>query len=200
MAGDWALAVFTPGLEAVAAARRDKTRRMQCSVFIASSLDGFIARPDGRLDWLSLVERPGEDYGYQRFHGSVDALVVGRKTYDTVLGFPSWPYAGKRCVVLTHRPPASLHGEKFCSGPPAILVEQLRAQGVKRAYVDGGLVIQQFLAAGLITDMTVSVVPVLLGDGVRLFGETGGDLPLKLVGSRAFDSGLVQLHYALGKA
>jgi dihydrofolate reductase len=170
---------------------------MQCSVFIAASLDGFIARPDGGIDWLSRVERPGEDYGYGKFHGSIDALIVGRKTYEMALGFPSWPYAGKRCVVLTHAPRASKHGEEFYSGPPQNLVARLTGERTRRAYVDGGAVIQQFLAARLITDLTLSIIPVLLGDGMRLFGKTGEDLPLRLVSSRAFDSGLVQLEYHL---
>jgi dihydrofolate reductase len=172
---------------------------MQCSVFIAATLDGFIARSDGRLDWLGMVERPGEDYGYQRFHDSIDSVVVGRKTYQTALGFEAWPYAGKRCVVLTHRPPAPRHDEEFYAGPPAALVARLAAAGARRAYVDGGDVIRQFLAAGLVDDLTLSIVPILLGEGVRLFGPTGRDLPLELVASRAFASGLVQVEYRAGQ-
>src|SRR5262245_37487176 len=168
---------------------------MRCSVFIATSLDGFIARANGRIDWLSLVNRPGEDYGYQKFHDSVDVMIVGRNTYETVLGFGAWPYAGKRCVVLTHRPLDAAHGEEPWSGSPEALVAHLSAANAKRAYVDGGAVIQQFLAAGLISDMTVSIIPILLGEGIRLFGKTGRDLPLGLVASRAFESGLVQLEY-----
>jgi dihydrofolate reductase len=170
---------------------------MQCSVFIAASLDGFIARPDGGIDWLARVERPGEDYGYQKFHDSIDTLIVGRKTYETALGFPSWPYGGKRCIVLTHGAREAPHDEEFFAGDPATLVARLTAEGMRRAYVDGGSVIQQFLTAGLVTDLTLSIIPVLLGEGVRLFGATGRDLPLRLAGSRTFDSGLVQLEYRL---
>lgn len=173
---------------------------MQCSVFIATSLDGFIARRDGRIDWLARVERPGEDYGYQRFHDSVDTLVVGRKTYETALGFPSWPYGGKRCIVLTRGAPEARHNEEFHAGAPAILAGRLKADGCKRVYVDGGGVIQQFLSAGLITDMTLSIIPILLGDGVRLFESTTRELPLRLVGSRSFESGLVQLEYRPDRA
>jgi dihydrofolate reductase len=172
---------------------------MQCSVFIATSLDGFIARPDGGIDWLARVERPGEDYGYQKFHDSIDTLIVGRKTYETALGFSGWPYGDRRCIVLTHGARQARHNEEFFAGDPAALVARLKAEGCKRAYVDGGVVIQQFLAAGLITDLTVSVIPVLLGEGVRLFGKTGRDLPLRLVTSRAFESGLVQLEYRLSE-
>jgi dihydrofolate reductase len=169
--------------------------RARCSVFIATSFDGFIARSDGGIDWLSIVEQPGEDYGYRRFFESIDTLVVGRKTYETALGFPEWPYAGKRCIVLTHASLAAKHGEEPFLGSPDSLVDKLTADGAKRIYVDGGAVIQQFLAAGLVTDMVVSIVPVLLGEGVPLFGKIGGDLRLDLVDSRSYESGLVQLEY-----
>lgn len=171
------------------------TKRVRCSVFIATTLDGFIARPDGGIDWLSIVERPGEDYGYGRFFDSVDTLVVGRKTYETALGFARWPYAGKRCVVLTSTKSTPEHGEIFYSGDVAKLVERLTFEDARHVYVDGGAVIQQFLAQRLVADMTISVVPVVLGDGVRLFGPTGADISLELVASRAFESGLVQLEY-----
>jgi dihydrofolate reductase len=170
---------------------------MHCSVYIAASLDGFIARSDGGIDWLSRVERAGEDYGYRAFLDSVDTLVVGRSTYNLALGFDPWPYIAKRCVVLTHAPPVPRHGEEFYSGSPRELCTRLAAEGVQRVYVDGGAVIQQFLSAGLVTDLTVSIIPVLLGDGVRLFGSTGGDLPLELRSTKHFESGLVQLEYGV---
>jgi dihydrofolate reductase len=171
---------------------------MQCSVYIAVTLDGFIARRDGSIDWLSLVERPGEDYGYQRFRDSIDTVVIGRSTYNLALGFEPWPYAGKRCVVLTHSPTAPRHDEEFHHGLPEQLLARLSAEGAKRAYVDGGAVIQQFLAAGLITDLTVSIIPILLGEGVPLFGKIGRDVRLTLKASTAFESGLVQLEYGVG--
>jgi dihydrofolate reductase len=186
--------------------------RPQCAVFIAASLDGFIARSDGGLDWLSVVERPSEDYGYRAFFDGVDALVMGRRTYDTVLGFDDWPYTGKRCLVLTHAPASPRADEEFVSGAPAVLLDRLGAEGVRRVYVDGGAVIRQFLAAGLVDELTVSLIPVLLGDGIPLF--VGGGDPaslatpiatpatptrgLRLVSARSFDSGLVQLRYQLG--
>jgi dihydrofolate reductase len=172
--------------------------RAQCSVFVATSLDGFIARSDGRVDWLSIVEQQGEDYGYRRFFDSIDALVMGRKTYETVLGFGGeWPYAGKRCIVLTSSKPPARFNAELCAEAPAPLVDRLTSEGAKRIYVDGGVVIQSFLAAGLVTDMTISIVPVLLGDGVRLFGNMGADVRLSLVRSRSFSSGLVQLEYGV---
>jgi dihydrofolate reductase len=169
----------------------------RCSVYIAVSLDGFIARTDGRIDWLSLVERPGEDYGFQRFFESIDTLVVGRKTYETALGFEAWPYTGKRLIVMTSARPTSTHGEEFYAGAPGALVARLTSEGAKHVYVDGGAVVQQFLAAGLVHDMTLSIVPLLLGDGVRLFGALGRDVRLDLVASRSFASGLVQIEYRI---
>ena len=169
--------------------------RPRCSVFIATSLDGFIARPDGTFDFLSLVEQPDEDYGFAEFFATVDALVIGRNTYETALGFPEWPYAGKRCIVLTHREPTSLHGEQFFAGAASGLVEQLALVGVQRVYVDGGADIRDFLAAGLIDDLTLSIVPVLLGKGIPLFGAEVPELRLQLESSRQYLSGLVQLHY-----
>ena len=129
---------------------RKRMARPICSIFIAISLDGFIARQDGAIDWLSLVERPGEDYGFQAFFATVDTLVVGRKTYETALGFDAWPYIGKRCVVLTHGELAGRHGERAHSGELGALVERLHADGARRVYVDGGNVIGQFLSVGLI--------------------------------------------------
>ena len=171
-------------------------QRPRCSVFIATSLDGYIARPDGTFDFLSIVERAGEDYGFAEFFASIDALVIGRNTYETALAFPEWPYAGKRCIVLTHRETPSVHGEQFFAGAPSALVDQLGLTGAQRLYVDGGAVIRQFLADGLIDDLTISVVPLLLGQGVALFGSEVPEQRLHLETSKAFESGLVQLCYS----
>lgn len=168
---------------------------MQCSVYIAASLDGFIAGADDSLDFLSVVQRDGEDYGYAKFAASVDVLVMGRRTYDTALGFPAWPYTGKRVVVLTHRPATAGHGEEFFAGTVAELVRKLAGEGARRAYIDGGGVIRQFLAAGLIDDVTLSVIPVLLGRGVRLFGDDGPQQALVMDGVQSWSTGLVQLRY-----
>ncbi len=168
---------------------------MKCSGFIAVSVDGFIARPDGGLDWLERVARPGEDYGYARFAASVDTVVVGRGTYDAVLGFPEWPWPGKRVVVLTHRPATPRAGETFCADAPAALAARLAAGGSEHVYVDGGNVLRQFLAADLLDELTLSVVPVLLGRGIPLFGADVPERPLALEGAQPFPSGLVQLRY-----
>jgi dihydrofolate reductase len=171
---------------------------LKCSVYIAVSADGFIARKDNGLDWLSIVEAQGEDYGFASFMGSVDTLLMGRNTYDVALGFGAWPYAGKRVVVLTHRPAQPRHDETFASGSPAELVARLAADGSKRVYLDGGHLIRQFLAAGLVNDMTLSIIPILLGEGIPLFGAGVRESRLSLVESRSFPTGLVQLSYALG--
>lgn len=170
--------------------------RPTCSVFLATSLDGFIARPDGGIDWLAQVDRPGEDYGIKAFSSSVDTLVMGRKTYDTALGFPEWPYAGLRCVIVTHDTSrVAKHGETFHSGELAPLVELLGREGSKRIYVDGGTLVGQALKAGLVDDLTVSVIPVVLGEGTPLAPALGRDVRLELVEHRAYESGLVQLVY-----
>jgi dihydrofolate reductase len=168
----------------------------RCSVFIATSVDGYIARSDGTIDWLSSVEQAGEDYGYAAFSASTDTLVMGRATYDVVLGFGEWPFAGKRCVVLTHRPCEARHGEAFFSGEPEALLEQLARDGAKHVYVDGGNVIQQFLARGLVDELTVSIVPIVLGGGIRLFAGGEGERRLELVEVRSWPTGLAQLRYA----
>lgn len=163
-----------------------------CSVFIATSVDGFIARRDGGIDWLSRVERPGEDYGFAAFFETVDALVMGRNTWEIVKAFPTWPYGDKRVIVLTHRPLSAVKSEETFSGEPRALVEKLGAEGVRRVYVDGGVVIQSFLRAGLVDELTVSQIPVLLGEGIPLFAGAGRETALQLVESRAFDSGLIR--------
>jgi dihydrofolate reductase len=168
----------------------------QCSVFIATSLDGFIAEEDGGLAFLASAESGTHDYGYAEFIASIDAIVMGRSTYEVGLGFPSWPYAGKRVIVLTSGPHRkSIHGEEFSSETPAALAERLGAEGVRRIYVDGGVTIRSFLAAGLIDDLTISVVPAIIGRGIPLFGIGTPALSLTLRSVESFDTGLVQLRY-----
>ncbi|MEW5741942.1 MAG: dihydrofolate reductase family protein [Myxococcota bacterium] len=173
--------------------------RPLCLVYIATSVDGFIARTDGTLDWLDAVQRRGEDYGFARFFRRVDTLVIGRKTYDFVRALKDWPYGDKRCTVFTHRPVKPKAGETFFSGTPRALLARLAKQGAQRIYVDGGNVISQFLAAGLIDELTVSQIPVLLGDGVRLF-QDGQERGLRLVRTRSFPTGLVQSTWRVAHA
>lgn len=169
--------------------------RPRCAVFIATSLDGFIALPDGSVKWLDAVRLDGEDYGFDAFFASVDTLLMGRLTWETVVGLGEWPYAGKRVVVLTHRPAAAAHGEVFRAGEPAALVAGLQAEGARRIYVDGGQVISQFLRAGLVDELTISIVPTLLGHGIPLFQGETPRRALRLASSHVYPSGLVQLRY-----
>lgn len=163
------------------------------------SVDGYIARRDGSIDWLASVEREGEDYGYKRFIDTVDTVVLGRNTYDAVLRGDEWPFAGKKCVVLTHRSATSRHGEKFFSGKPETLVEQLGRNGAKHVYIDGGTAIRGFLATGFVDHLTISVVPLVLGSGIPLFAEGISERSLVLEESRAFSTGLMQLRYRMGQ-
>jgi dihydrofolate reductase len=167
--------------------------RPRCAAFLAMSLDGFIARPDGRVDWLDAYPAPPEDYA--AFFAGVDTLLVGRATYDLVTTFPEWPYGTRRVVVLTHRPPAPRHGETFLAGEPAEVLAGLAASGSRSVYVDGGAVVSQFLTAGLLDEITVTVIPLVLGAGRRLFQGTLPELRLSLAASRVYPSGLVRLTY-----
>ena len=172
---------------------------MKASVFIATSLDGFIARPDGRLDWLP--PGGGEEHGYEAFMATVDALVIGRKTYETVLAFDAWPYGEKAVFVLSSRPlappPAGARVERE-SGEPAAIVARLAARGLQHAYVDGGVTVQGFLRAGLIQRFILTRIPILLGEGIPLFGPLPHDVPLRHVATRALAGGMVQSEYAIG--
>jgi dihydrofolate reductase len=172
---------------------------MTASVFIATSVDGFIARPEGEIDWLP--EGGGEAHGYDEFIASVDAIVIGRKTFETVLGFEGWPYGDKRVVVLSGSPIdfSAIRGGvvERMAGDPAEIVSQLAAGGVQHIYVDGGITIQGFLRAGLIQRLIITRVPVLIGDGIPLFGALPRDVVLRHVATRAYPSGLVQSEYAV---
>jgi dihydrofolate reductase len=172
---------------------------MTVSVFVGASVDGFIARPNGDLDWLP--EGGGEPHGYDEFIESVDAIVIGRKTFEKVLTLGPWFYGGKRVVVLSSRPvdlSAAVGGVvEQMSGTPAEIVSQLAASGAHNLYVDGGITIQGFLRAGLVQRLIITRVPVLIGDGVPLFGTLPRDIRLRHVATRHYPSGLVQSEYHL---
>ena len=171
---------------------------MKASVFVGTSLDGFIARANGDLDFLP--PGGGEPHGYDEFMATVDALVIGRKTFETALSFDPWPYGAKPVFVLSTRPLVAAPREAVVermSGAPAEIVSQLTARGVRHAYVDGGSTIQQFLQAGLIQRLIITRVPVLIGDGIPLFGALRRDIALRHVATRAHSSGLVQSEYVV---
>jgi len=169
---------------------------MKASAFIGTSLDGFIARTNGGLDFLP--PGGGKPHGYDEFMATVDALVIGRKTFETVLTFDGWPYGEKPVVVLSGRPlapaPPGAAVERM-SGAPAEIVSQLAARGIRHVYVDGGITIQRFLQDGLIQRLIVTRVPVLIGTGIPLFGRVPSDIVLRHVGTRQYASGLVQSEY-----
>jgi len=170
---------------------------MSVSVFIGTSVDGFIARPNGALDFLP--EGGGEPHGYKEFIASVDAIVIGRKTFETVLAFDTWPYGDKRVVVLSSRPVdlSAVRGGvvEQMGGPPAEIVSQLAARGIHHLYIDGGVTIQGFLRAGVIQRLIITRVPVLIGEGIPLFGSLPHDIRLRHIATRHYPSGLVQSEY-----
>jgi dihydrofolate reductase len=168
-------------------------------VFIATSLDGFIARADGGLDWLESANASREDHGYEEFAASIDGIFMGRQTLEVALGFDPWPYA-KPLIVLSRRlqPKDLPDGVADRVSVKASIVEAL-AEGAKRgwrrAYVDGGATIQSFLRAGAIQDIVITRIPVLLGEGIPLFGPLDADVRLRHRSTRSFPSGLVQSRY-----
>lgn len=167
-------------------------------VFIATSLDGYIARPDGDLDWLFARDDALEDHGYDAFIADKQAIVMGRGTYETALSFDRWPYALPEVVLsrtLREVPEALRHTVRLSADEPQAVMQALAQEGVDRVYVDGGQVVQAFLRAGLVTDLVLTVVPVLIGAGKPLFGALTGDVSLALMHSRSFASGLVQSTY-----
>src|SRR6266852_652809 len=168
------------------------------SVFIATSLDGFIARQNGALDWLPVDSEP---HGYNEFIATVDAIVIGRKTFETVLTFDAWPYGKKQVVVLTSTPSElAVPDGAVCdvmAGTPQEIVTRLAERGLKHLYIDGGVTIQRFLEAGLIQRLIITRIPVLLGSGIPLFGLLSRDVRLEHVATRTYRSGLVQSEYMI---
>lgn len=172
---------------------------MKTSVFVGVSVDGFLARADGALDFLDAAG--SESHGYEEFIATVDTVVIGRRTYEVVMGFDSWPYGERRVVILSSQPldlaAASARGGRVeqASGPPARIVSALSASGARHVYVDGGVTIQGFLRAGQIQRLVINRVPVLIGSGIPLFGALAQDVSLRHVATRAFGGGLVQSEY-----
>lgn len=170
---------------------------MTVSVFVGTSVDGFIARPNGALDFLP--PGGGEPHGYDEFIASVDALVIGRNTFEIVLAFREWPYGYKRVVVLSSQPLDLSAVRGGCveqmTGTPAEIVSKLAASGAQHLYVDGGITIQRFLRAGLVQRLIITRVPVLIGEGIPLFGSLPRDVRLRHVSTQHYPSGLVKSEY-----
>ena len=172
---------------------------MKTTVFVGVSVDGFLARANGELDFLDAAG--SEPHGYEEFITTVDTLVIGRKTFEIVMRFDTWPYGDRRVVVLSGQrldlSAASARGGRVeqMSGRPVAISLRLSAEGAQHVYVDGGVTIQGFLRAGLIQRLVINRVPVLIGSGIPLFGALPGDVLLRHVATRTFQGGLVQSEY-----
>ncbi len=174
---------------------------VKVSVYIATSLDGFIARKNGDIDWLSGGEG-SEDYGYAEFMSTVDFIVMGRNTYEKVLTFGGWPYQ-KKVIVLTGRdlpvPPDLTEKVERLHLSPAELIGELQSRDIRQIYLDGGVTIQRFLRAGLVDEMTITTIPILIGGDLPLFGALDQDIKVELLRSQSFNNGFVQNKYRVLK-
>jgi dihydrofolate reductase len=188
------------------AVRRQWEKRMsiKCSVYIAASVDGFIARPDGDIEWLHKVEYTSPDklsLSYDEFIATVDGLIMGRKSFEKVLSFSSWPYEDVPVIVLSSEDieiSDDLRGKvKVDRGNPIDIVSRLESAGNKHLYIDGGATIQRFLQSGLINEITVTQIPVILGAGIPLFGSINVEKPLKHVETTSSSNGFVQSRYKI---
>jgi dihydrofolate reductase len=172
---------------------------VKISVYIATSLDGFIARKDGDIDFLTAVGESGEDYGYGEFISSLDMLVMGSHTYEKALSFTPWPYSDKKVIVLSSRglvvSKELADKVEVLDQSPRDLLEELDHRSIRHVYLDGGKTIQLFLKEGLVDEMTITIIPVLIGEGLSLFGPLPQDLKFQLIESKSFKNGLVQNKY-----
>ena len=166
----------------------------QISVYIAHSLDGYIADADGSLDWL-FVAAGAEDYGFEEFMAGIDGLAMGRGTWDFIADEPDQPFAGRPVYVFTSREALPRDGVQFWSRAPHEAVDEWEAAGLTHVYLDGGRLISDFLAAGLVDDLALTVIPLLLGSGRRLFHAVPRSTPLELTDTTPHPNGVVQLRY-----
>ncbi|MCL6752898.1 dihydrofolate reductase family protein [Nostoc sp. CCCryo 231-06] len=167
------------------------------TLYIAASLDGYIARSDGGIDWLSILDIEGEDYGYTDFYESIDAIMLGSKTYQVGLGFDKWPYPDKKSFVFTHRHLQSDRQDVvFVSDPVKPALANIKAQGYENIWlVGGGALINSFLQHSLIDEYIISTIPIILGGGIQLFPPPSPKEKLELINSKQYSSGLLQAHY-----
>lgn len=169
---------------------------------MAMSLDGFVARKDHTLDWLMKLDTEGEDYGFAEFQNSIDVIVMGSGSFRTVLGFDEWPYR-KPVIVMSgsladDEIPEDVKSKVELSRlSPAELMSRLGERGIGRVYVDGGAIVRSFMREGLIADMRVAIAPVLIGEGIRMFGELDRDIDLRLESVDRFKSGLIHMYYVV---
>jgi len=174
-------------------------RYPKISIYIAASIDGYIARKDGNLDWLSYGHSGDEDYGFKKFINSIDAVIMGRHTYEVVSGFDEWAYKGKRVIVLSGSlTEVRKEAELFC-GNLRDLLAKLHAEKIKHVWVDGGMTVSRFLEAGLVNEITLSIIAMVLGSGIPLFSTMSKEHECRLISSQSYPSGIVQLKYEVLK-
>ncbi|WP_433748121.1 dihydrofolate reductase family protein [Falsibacillus pallidus] len=166
-------------------------------LYIAQSLDGYIATNEGGIDWLSQVEKPNEDYGYGEFIETVDTVIMGRKTYEKVLSFGiEFPHKDKKCYVLSRPKTGSDENVEFYNGNVRDLISDIQKEEGKNIFIDGGAeAVKACIEEQLIDEYVISIIPILLGDGIKLFQETAASSKLTLIEGKTFDTGLVQLKY-----
>lgn len=174
--------------------------RPKISIYIAMSIDGYIARNDGNLDWLQYGHTGDEDYGFKKFINDIDAIVLGRKTYEVVSAFAEWPYKAKKVIVLSKSLKTVREEAELFSGHPSDLSRKLHSMGFKHVWVDGGVTVSKFLEAGLVDDITISIIAMVLGTGIPLFSIMDKEHQCRLISTQSYPSGLVQLKYALKSA
>jgi dihydrofolate reductase len=171
--------------------------RPKVSVYIAASVDGYIARKDGSLDWLECVGGSEEDYGFKAFVNSVDGVILGRKTYEVASSVEDWPYRGKKTVILSNSLQVVRKDAELYRGDLTQLLSQMHADGISHVWVDGGMTIAQFLSLRAVDAMIISVIPTILGSGIPLFQQIDQGFSCGLVAAQPYPSGLVQLRYTL---
>lgn len=169
--------------------------RPKVSIYIASSIDGYIARKDGGLDWLEYVHTGNEDYGFEKFMSSIDAVVMGRKTYEVVTGLDEWAYKNKRVIVLSNSFNTVRKEAELFSGELTKLLSQLHAENIKHIWIDGGVTISRFLEAGLVDEITISIIAMVLGSGIPLFSVMNQEHKCRLISMQSYPSSLAQLKY-----
>ncbi len=169
------------------------------SVFIASSVDNFIATDDDRLDWLHAAAKDGEDYGYDSFMSTVDGMAMGRGTWNHIESIDPLPFGDRKLFVFTHRPPQNdRQGVTFWERAPDKALAEWTALGLEHIYLDGGQLISSFLARGLVDDLLLTKIPILLGSGKPLFSRFGRTTKLSLDAVESFPSGIVNIRYSRG--
>lgn len=175
------------------------TARPKVSIYIATSIDGYIAKKDDGLDWLENFSPPAdnlnEDYEHQEFMSTIDTLVMGKNTYKIASSVDEWPYQGKRVIVLSSTLNSVCKQAELFNGDIINLTKKLYSEGVKHIYADGGLTISQFLNAGFLDQLIISIIPVILGSGIPLFNNLLQESWCQLISSKAYANGLVQLNY-----